>query len=63
MVSVSQHVVAQAVRLGSQAIAVICTAVERWAAEVGAPKRQDRVALHLELDERIKALSLQLTCT
>ncbi len=44
----------QAVRLGSEAIAVICTAVEGWAAEIGAPKRADRVDLHLELDQHIE---------
>ena len=47
----------QAVRLGSEAIAGICTAVEGWAADVGAQKRTERINLHLELDERIEVPS------
>ena len=46
----------QAVRLGSAAIAEICTAIEGWAASIGAPKRTARINLHLELDERIEVL-------
>ena len=44
---------AQAIKLGSEAIAGICTAVEVWAKEVGKPKRTDLLNLRLELDEQI----------
>ena len=44
-------------RLGSEAIAGICTAVEGWAADIGAKKRTERIDLHLELDERIEVPS------
>jgi len=45
--------VRQAIRLGSEAIAVICTQVEAWAERIGKPKRTDLLNLRLELDEQI----------
>lgn len=47
------HPAPQAIRLGSEAIAGICTAVEGWAKDFGKPKRTDLLNLRLELDDQI----------